>query len=55
MCYTPEALAREGEKGPTTRLACNAQEFDENEVDARVKTHWCEDFNVVCEHCNALR
>ena len=42
-------------KGTTTRLACNTHEFDENKVDARVKTHWCGDFNVVCEHCNALQ
>ena len=52
---TPEELPGERGKGPTARLACKTREFDENKVDARVKTHWCEDFNVVCEHCNALR
>ena len=39
----PEALPRERGKEPTTRSACNVHEFDENKVDARVKTHWCGD------------
>ena len=51
---TPGALPREKGKGPTTRSACNVHEFHENKVDVRVKTHWCGDFNVECEYCNAL-
>ena len=49
---TLQALPRERGKGPTSRLACNAHEFDENKVDARMKTHWFGDYNVVCEYCN---
>ena len=39
---TPEVLPRERGNGPTTRSACNAHKFDENKVDARVKTHCVE-------------
>ena len=51
---TSEALPRERGKRPT-RLACHAHEFDENKVDARMKTHWCGDLNVLCEEFIALR
>ena len=52
---TLEALPRERGKGPITRLACDAHEFDKNKVVARVKTHCCGDFSAVCERCNVLR
>lgn len=46
---------RAGRQSALSRLACNANQFDENEVDGTLQTHSCGQFNVVCEHCNALR
>ena len=46
---------RARKNGPTLGIACNAQTFNESEVDPRFRTHECGEFSVVCEHCNAIR